>query len=454
MSVSRASILSLILMCWASLSHADWADTKGLLSLQTESFLSPDYEATGLKDYGFVAAGLRTSGLGPDNRFEKYESGLQASVDGQFSPETPVLSYLNVRQLYHQQSMISVGRKLQNWSDLDEHWHLGLYQPQFRWNPLLPESQGLSGLFLKMEGDSKELPWGLLVFGSPVFIPDQGAGYSIKNGQFESANPWFHAPATSAQFETTGAIDRIQYDVQKPDTNKIVFNSSYAAQIYIGQKNDGFSAQAAYAYKPANQLSLGFDSYLNTNHTASVQISPTIAYHSLLSTDLLYTGKVWEFGVGALQEKMTDPEFESQWTYQSYGESHLVSPFIGFRWEWVKVRLMSISVDEPTETAMGPKAEQLGSVLPHRYPFSNAYAAEVSSRFFWKKHNGIEGKARYTQGAEDEFSMANFDLNYQMDARWKFSGGLLVVRADSSPATVYSEYENNDMAQVGVQYVF
>ena len=225
-------------------------------------------------------------------------------------------------------------------------------------------------------------------------------------------------------------------------------------QAYVGQRNDGFSAQAAYAYKPSNQLALGFDSYLNTNQTASVQINPALYYHSIVSTDVMYSGKFFEAGVGALQEKITDPEFDPQWTYQSYGESHLVSPFVGLRWEWMKMRLMYLSVDEPTETAVGPKAEQLGAVLPHRYPFSNAYAVEGSSRFYWKKHQGFETKARYVQGSEDEFSLATVDLLYQADARWKLTGELLFVRADAIPKTVYSEYENNDMALVGVQYVF
>ena len=449
-------LLAFILISNAPLASADWTGTKGNIALQSDLFLSPDYSATDTRQYNFVSAGMRTPGLGPDNRFENLESGLQASIQGQFSPQAPALSALNISQLYDQESLISIGRKLENWSDLDERWNLGMYQPQFRWNPLRPESQGLSGIFLKMRGESEKIPWGLLVFGSALYLPDQGASYTVKEGKFESTNPWFQTPPKQAAFSQTGVIDQIQYDVQRPENNHILFNTSYAAQFYIGNSHAGFSLQTAYAYKPSNQLSLAVDGDLTSHDAVSVKVNPSFYYHSLLSADAQYVGDLFEAGVGALREKPQAPDFEPQWNYVSYGESNLVSPFVGVKWGRVKIRALSLVVHEPEETVKGPKAKEVGGLLAHRYAFGSANALEASTRFFWRRYEGITGKMRYTQGSEGEFALVTADLQYQMDQRWSLGGQVLLVRSDSSgrKKNIYSNFEDNDSAQVGVLYVF
>jgi hypothetical protein len=453
----QTTALVALLMLMISSARADWTGTKGMISIQADSFVSPDYTATSTRQYNYVSAGMKTAGLGPDNRFENMETGMQASIIGQFAPQEPVLSYLNIRQLYHQESQLSVGRKLENWSDVDERWNLGLFQPQFRWNPLRPESQGLSGIFFRFRGEPEQIPWGLLIFGSLINIPDQGAGYTVKEGRFEPVNPWFSPPPRHARFERTGAVDDINYEIQKPDTNRIIFNTSYAAQAFVGDAQKGWSAQTAFAYKPANQLTLGLDGDLTSSEIVNIRVNPTIFYHSLFSADLRYADDRWEAGVGGVREKPQDPESPSpEWTYQTYGESSMISPYVGVRLGQVKLRFMNLQMNKPSETAKGPKAEEIGGLLAQRYPFGSANAVEASTRFYWRRFEGIQAKARYTQSTDDEFSLVTGDLQYQIDSRWSVGGQILLVRADSdkSRKTVYSDYENNDSAQVGVLYVF
>lgn len=456
----KFTITSLLAILAGAPAFADWAGTSGLLSLRSDSFLSDDYGATNQRNYQFIGAGVRTTGLGPDNRLENLDSGLQAEIDGQFAPQATLMSSLNIRQLYNQSGSISIGRKLENWSLLDERWHFGMYQPQYRWNVLDPQSQGLTGVFVHLRGKignaKNATPWGVMMFGTPLFVPDQGASYELKDGKFEAANPWFRSPPTKARFVTTGAVDEIKYQINTPETSRVVFNPGYAAQAYVGKPNDGGFAQVAFAYKPMNVLSLPARAQATSNNVIQIEIAPTFQYHRLLSADLQYVYQGLEAGVGALHEKPEDPKVEQNWTYRTFNESTLVSPFIGARLGWFKLRLMTLSVNEKEDAVKGPSADEVESAMPHRYPFQNAGAAELSTRFFWAKSEGIAGKVRYTQGSKDEFSLLLGNLNFQMNADWMIWGQMALVRAKVDPdrRIQYADYENNDFAQVGVQYVF
>lgn len=454
---SRAFGCAFLILLISLAARADWTGAQGRMSIQADSFLSPDYTATEARQFHYFSAGLRTAGLEAAPGTEGLESGLQASIDGQFSPEAPVLSYLNIRQLYHRESMLVVGRKIENWSGTDERWNLGLYQPQFRWNPLLPESQGLSGIFIFLQGESETLPWGLLLFASGVYIPDQGAGYAVRDGRFEQSNPWFRPPPSRAVFSTTGAEDELRYNVRRPETNRIVFNPSYASRVFIGDVNRGASVQAAYAYKPANQLVLGLNGQIKPDNAIDIDVNPTFFYHSLISADVQYSGSLFEAGAGVLREKPQAPEFEKEWTYPVYGESVVASPFVGMKLRNFKVRFMSLFVNEEDSTAAGPKAQELKPILGSRFPFRNAHAVEASARHYWRRHEGFSAKARVSQGAEDEFTLFSGSLNYQLDSRWSMGAQILLVRGESAQTasrTVYSDFENNDAGQVGVLYVF
>ncbi len=135
----------------------------------------------------------------------------------------------------------------------------------------------------------------------------------------------------------------------------------------------------------------------------------------------------------------------------------MISPFAGVKIGHVKMRVMSLHMRGLEETTVGEKADLVGSALPHRYSFGSAYAAEASTRFFWRRHEGVIGKVRYSEGSASEFAALTGDLQYQIDSRWTLSGAMALVRADQSEAgrrTVFYAYENNDSVQVSASYVF
>lgn len=430
----------------------------GQISLTQTGFVSEDYAKTERKDFQFVGVGLDT--LQHVEKESEIQDSFQIQMQGMVAPGASVLSYLNVSQLYWKQGALTLGRKKVSWSLLDEDFVLGLYQPLLKWNSLNPETQGLTGVFLNLASTESSNPWGITFFGSGLFIPDQGAGYDIKNGQFEKINPYFRSVPTQARME--GQTADINYQIQNPDTRSIVFNQSFVGRAYLGDEKKGFFAQAALAHKPSNQLALGIDGVLQinsavTDNAIETKIFPKISYHNLSSADFKYSFKNIGAGISGVHESPEKPDFDKNWTYADYNPSNLISPFLEFRAVGFKLHLAYLSVSGGEFRAVGDKAQRIEIFLPERYPFRNAEQASLSYRFALKKFQALTLTTRYLQGEKSEFALWTTSANYQMEEHWAFSFQSQMVAVQDNlegRQTALWSFANNDSVSLGVNYVF
>lgn len=434
------------------------ANTQGRVSLSQQSFVSPDYKSTDKTNFQFVGVGVDT--LAKARKESDIEDSLHAQIMANIAPGSTVLNYLNVSQLFWKQNALILGRKKLNWSEIDDSFQLGIYQPNFSWNVLAPESQGLTGLFLKVEPEQGETPMGIYLFASNIFIPDQGAGYEIKDGKFEKSNPYFQSPPT--HIEVNGQTDNINYNVQKPRTEDILFSRSFAAKAYLGDNEQGAFIQAAYANKPANQLDLGFQGAITPNNSVAVQILPAIYYHRLVSADAQYlwgsaaNGSIG-LGISALSETLEDPSYSSEWTYAKYSNSQMLSPFMKAQYKGFKAKFAYLQITGAEKTAEGPQASLAEKILVNRFPFSNAYLADLSYRYRIRRYQGLVFSTRYLTGEKSEFALVSARASYQWEERWSAYLDSQLAAVDNTPAgekISYHSYMNNDMASVGVQHVF
>lgn len=428
-----------------------WAATQGSLSLSEAGFISPDYHLTEKKDFQLFSGGLDT--MGNQTSTGELDDTLHAQVRGMVSPDASVLNYLNVTQLFWKQQALILGRKKMNWNELDERFHLGMYQPLFLWNPLMPEEQGLTGIFLNLKADESSIPWGVTLLGSPVFIPDQTAGYDLKDGKFQKTNPYFSPQVGSARIN--GQLTPINYDVQKPQTQDVVFRQSFAGRVFVGDEKQGFFSQISYANKPSNQLTLGFQGFALSDNTLTVQVQPKVIRHNLLSGDLHFTGSFYRTGISLVRETMEAPNFKEEWTYVHYSDSVVFSPFVLFNAMNAELVLSTLSVQGADAKAIGPEADQASKFLPDRYPFRNAGLAQLSYSFRMKKAEKIQLSTRYLRGEKGEFDLWTSAATYQWTNRWSAQVvGQLVAIDKKSRKTAFDPYVNNDLVSVGVSYVF
>jgi hypothetical protein len=438
------------------------------ISMRGESFINPNFRSGGSNNFTFYGASVESKGESKDSMPSTWtdSSLFQMSITGEYNPEVSFMSYLNVREMDLRMGQgIYLGRKLENWSDLDERWHLGFYQPQFRWNPLLPESQGLTGLFVNLKiSESSELPVGLKLFGSFLYVPDQGAGYQIQDGQFSTQNPWF-APLPKQvdilQGDRVSVSNQTAYNLHMPDQNQVVLNSSFAAEFYIGQPQTGFSAKAGMAYKPSNALMFAANSASNPQGITTLDLYPEIYDQTLVSADLSYKYENFEIAFGALNETPSAPlttngntTVLNTLTYRVYSPRTLLSPLIGMHWGNLSVAVSYLEVQGTDDNPIGAQAPYLGTFLPAQLNFGSAARIDAGYESFIGARRGWSFKTSYLQGTTQDFSMWTLSALWKMTRSWSFTGFTNLVEANtgSNDPTVFQNYVTHNEVGLGVRY--
>ena len=338
---------------------------------------------------------------------------------------------------------------------MDETFKLGLYQPVFKWNALKTDSQGLSGVFIHLEPEATAIPWGISLFGSPIFIPNQGPGYEIKDGKFENNNPYFSSPPKEA--EINGQRTEFNYTIVRPELYEVINHESFAGRAFFGKENDGFHLQAAYAQKPNNELALGFQGVLVPGKKIDIQILPKVMYHNLASGEIKYSWTHFSIGFEALKDTPQNVSFDSPWTYAYFSESELYTAFATFAWRDLDISLASLSVTGGDSSFIGPRSVEAENVLVPKYPFRNATLATVFYTYRLRRFQSFGISSNYLRGTQGEFDLWNSTFAYQWRDRWAahLTSQLVAVQStDSEHRTIYHSYPDNDLVGIGLSYVF
>lgn len=443
--------LALILGVFSIVTKTEFCFAFGQLSLRQDAFVSPGVREGIDKNPGFV------SGKYLSNRNAKGESVdiLSARLDAQISPSNAYLSFVNIQELYWQQGALSVGRRLMNWSEIDSSFNLGFYQPLFDWNLTRPKAQGLSGLFVQIHPDSV-VDWGINLFASKLFLPNQGTNYEVRDGKFENSNPYFKGPATAIEF--SGQKDPLKYTLEKPEVSEVIFQNSFVSQIFLGKENEGFYAQAAFADKPSNKLALGLD---GENQSASVwngRVRPAVYMHRLISVDAKYSFSHLQVGAGGLREIPREPTYANEWTYFKYQNSSLAGFFVqSLNFSNWKLRLDYLRAQGGQESSTGGKlAPYLTELNGNRVSFEAALqlAAEISIKL--PRRQKLQLQSSVLQEEKGLFASWSSGAEYQFDRFWSiFADIQLLAASDSlSSKNIFFANRTNDFASVGVSYVF
>lgn len=431
--------------------HAEIWNVESRLSLQNESFVSTDYISTPKKSYMFMGASMVSKDMGDKS------TPVFVDARGLFSPDSPVLSTFNISELYFSQSNFSVGRKRHTWSQGDEDWNLGIMQPQYRWNVLRPQSQGLTGAFFAF-GQEPGDGWNLQLFGTPAFLPDQGAGYVLSDGRFQKVNPWFQSMPQEVRLAGTNKTRMIDYQVTAPQLEKIVFNSGYAAQLSYDKDGVPYRFSAAVAYKPMNVLSMGVDGWAEAGNRAPVVIVPTVAYHRVATTDLQMRAAELEWRVGLAMESSDEPRDQrAELTYAKYTPMLVTTASFGYILPGLETRVLFINREGGDKVTAGPKAEDFSNLFPQRLPYKQAVAVDAKINAWRSGPQRVDISTRWTEGLSDEFSRWTLDATYQINSQWSFWTDVVFVRAsrtEGADAGLFSNFENHDSVRTGVSYAF
>lgn len=426
-----------------------WAQVQTEMRLFSDSFLSPDFEATQKTNYQFVGAQLKTDPFTEDI--------LKMDISGGVALGAPLLNYLNISEIYVQNRQSEtetfyIGRKRMLWNELDGRWDLGVWEPLFKWNPLSPEHQGLTGLFWQVDKPF----YTLTLFASPIFVPDQGPSFEIENGSFVRGNPWFRRPPESIRIWSEATA--IDYRFDRPNESQVVIQNSFGMKLTFGDPQ-GLRTQLSYANKPANQLAVGYEGNLDVSKLkGAVDLQPQVFYHSLTGLDVTYRSDKFRMGLSSLLDRPNkDMTFESKWTHPVLQDALLVSPFVEWSNGSIGWSLQHLEVYGGKVSEKGDLADPKRAALMVRYPFQQAQqVAFIFNQTLGKKRR-LLSKISLTHSEKNSFDLIRVSARLRLSGLWSLVGEAQLVRADMLTPENQNEiaqFVNNDRFMLGAAYVF
>ena len=421
------------------------AQVRTEMKLFSDSYISPEFEASQKNNYQFVGAQLKTESFSNDN--------LRMDISGAVAMGAPLMNYLNISEFYYQSKQSDhesffIGRKKMLWNELDSRWNLGVWQPVFKWNPLDPQEQGLSGIFWQVDKPG----YSFMLFASPLFIPDQGPSFEIQNGDFTKGNPWFQQPPQSVRIWDQATA--MQYHFDEPNTSQIVLQNSYGARVAFGDPRD-FHVQLSYLYAPDNILAIGYQGSLDlATLKGNVELQPQVFFHSLTGADITYRYEQFKFGVSGIWDRPTkDKLFDDQWSQPTFEDAILVSPFVEWNNGVWGLSVMRLDIFGGQVTEVG---ENLANTpLTNLYPYQEANQIAVLGNFNLGHGERLFAKISYTQSDKNDFQMFRFNTRYRLSGLWSLFGESQILKAgptDKNNVNDIAQFANNDRLMLGVAY--
>lgn len=418
------------------------AEVKSSVDVMGLSFISSDYNSVDKTNFGFVGASLISNPKQPET--------FMINFQGFYAPGNAVLSYLNFKEIYFtvpldNYSQIHIGRKLKKWSALDSDWNLGFFQPQFRWNSLAPENQGLTGVFW----DHDESNWGLSLFASPIFLPDQGPGYEVKDGQFQNSNPWFNTPPQNIRFQ--GQLFPIDYNINTPQTSDVVLQSVYAAQLRFGEKMVGPFANFSAAYKPSNQFALGYSGVLVTTRV-KIDVTPKSYSENNYAADFGFREGWGLAQFSLLYTKPQQPKFENVANVPVFTDSLSWGPRFIYNFRPFQVGFAYLDTQGGEVTEVGPDASGDRQSLSQRFLYRQAFQVHAQYSEIFMKKLKWESLLQYTQSTKDPFKLIRFHNKLDIKGPWAFTSDLILIDTADDSSVNMNAYRNLDQFWIGVSY--
>lgn len=419
------------------------------VSLDSLIFVSPDYKNTEQNIFTFVGLNFKT-----DSNIKKTNPNIfNLNLSMKYAIGQPVLNYINLKEIFFLQALedfnISYGRKLQNWSGLDKIWNFGFFQPQFRWNSLDTSPQGLFGIFFDNNSYISKQNFNWTVFGSPIYLPDQGPGYDLKEGKFQNSNPWFNTPPQNIEFK--GQVFPIDYNLAVPKANDVIFQTLFGAKVgYL--TNSGYFVNGAYLSKPSHQIALTYKAVLVAN-TVKIDILPVIYREQNYALDFGYADSDWNLKMNILGNQPQVISHTTNYNFPEIKSSTSFSPELNINLNKIKLSSSVIFVEGGETADQGPDANQLSNSLTVKYRFKSAYQLSGTLDRKISKNGQYITKLTWVEAFKNASKTIKWTNSFIFYKSWKLYTDLIFIET-SDEASSISHLRNLDQIWIGASYEY
>lgn len=359
----------------------------------------------------------------------------------------------------HEKGRVSllVGRHKSIWSELDHEWSLGIWEPRNRWDYLRPIEVGLIGGFLSVNTPLVRAE----VFASPIFLPEAGPPSQLENGTFNSNNPWFSPPAPFLSFNQQ--LVPIRYGMDSFNAMELISKFGASGKVRVGRENSGPYLQLSGAYKPMNQLMLGYDGLLNlASQEANIKLKPAVGYQRLVGVDGgLLNWNRFSQKISVLSETALMPPNTDGYTYRQASNAISYSTQTRYTLNESTSSFLSLGYMRRLGGNTGDKGKDAvagESIFEDRYTFSSAMKLAVASDLSFMSLGSFFAESDLTYDFIDQSEIFRLKLTYRPQYNLSFMLGTDLL-GTQMPAGSYSQswirsFNYNDRVYGGVSYVF
>ncbi len=364
-------------------------------------------------------------------------------------------------------AQVFIGRKLESWSHLDEKWRLGIFQPCFRWDHIQPDEVGLLGAFITVDQPYFQL----VAYGSPIFIPERGAQMEFKDGNISAPpnNPFVVTPSSST---TIKAGDKpvqtpIRYRLNMPSMADLVLKPGAGVMTRVGGKKGAWGS-ASYAYKPMNQVLIGYTAKLDINSAAAdANLYPRVAYHHVGALEAGFAGQRIGAWVSVLGERPIRDQTPDAWTTQEVSPSIAVSSTVdvdvfGKGASATKVDVSYLRQWGGVAPDAGPYSSGVNT-FDSRYPYSDAISVGLKTPLhgvFGDWARKLVASSRMLYDVRTEGTIVSTEVKFRHKESWTLGLGADILTAgvegprDGSAPDFITRFRANDRIHGGVSYAF
>ncbi len=207
---------------------------------------------------------------------------------------------------------LSFGRKMQNWSQLDGTWRMmSLWSPRWTWDELHPQVVGMTGVFLNYETPRFKI----VLYGSPIAIPERGTPVAEENGNIVSPNP-FWKPLPSS-LNVLGADTTIRYSLMMPSITQILLRPNFALKARY-ESEQGFFVSANTGVLPVHMVQMAAEPFVSTSGSSGlleVNIRPQLPMRNINTLEAGYQDPKGRFNAWVSGSYEQPFRFENQATW-------------------------------------------------------------------------------------------------------------------------------------------